>query len=92
VLGRGSQVDPDVGARMAEPETLRSADGALQVRLEAVAGAVRIAGREATVYGYNGGRASAFSGRTSVRAPMRSLAHGRPDGRLPGWAPVSPAR
>jgi FtsP/CotA-like multicopper oxidase with cupredoxin domain len=54
-LGGGSRLDPEVGVEMAEPETLRSADGALQVRLEAVAGPVRIAGREATAYGYNGG-------------------------------------
>ena len=54
-LGGGSRLDPEVGAEMAEPETLRSADGALQVRLEAVSGPVRIAGREATAYGYNGG-------------------------------------
>jgi FtsP/CotA-like multicopper oxidase with cupredoxin domain len=39
---------------LAEPATLRSADGALQVRLEAVAGPVRIAGRKATAFGYNG--------------------------------------
>ena len=54
-LGGGSRLDPEVGGEMAEPETLRSADGALQVRLEAVAGPVLIAGREATAYGYNGG-------------------------------------
>ena len=54
-LGGGSRLDPEVGGEMAEPETLRSADGALQARLEAVAGPVRIAGREATAYGYNGG-------------------------------------
>ena len=54
-LGGGARLDPATGAVMTEPETLRSADGALQVRLEAVAGRVRIAGREATAYGYNGG-------------------------------------
>jgi FtsP/CotA-like multicopper oxidase with cupredoxin domain len=54
-LGGEAQLDPEVGAEMTEPKTLRSADGALQVRLEAVAGRVRVAGREATAYGYNGG-------------------------------------
>jgi FtsP/CotA-like multicopper oxidase with cupredoxin domain len=42
------------GAQPAEPETLRSADGVLRVRLEAAEGPLTIAGRPATAYGYNG--------------------------------------
>lgn len=51
----GSRLSTVTGARLIEPKTLRSADGGLQVRLEAAAGSWPVAGREATVYGYNGG-------------------------------------
>jgi FtsP/CotA-like multicopper oxidase with cupredoxin domain len=46
---------PQAGGQAAEPEVLRSASGLLQVRLEAAEGPLRIAGRRATAYGYNGG-------------------------------------
>ena len=56
-LARGvtSRFDPATGAALAEPPVLRSTDGELQVRLEAAEGRVRVAGRDATALGYNGG-------------------------------------
>jgi FtsP/CotA-like multicopper oxidase with cupredoxin domain len=52
---RGMLLDPRAGVQLAEPETLRSADGVLRVRLEAAEGPLTVAGRQATAYGYNGG-------------------------------------
>jgi FtsP/CotA-like multicopper oxidase with cupredoxin domain len=46
---------PAASAALVEPPTLASAEGLLQVRLEAAAGPVRIAGRPATALSYNGG-------------------------------------
>lgn len=51
---RGSRLDPVTGSDLTEPEVLRSREGLLQVRLEAAQGQITVAGREATVYGYNG--------------------------------------
>ena len=42
------------GTQLAEPQTLRSADGVLRVRLEAAHQPLMIAGRRASAYGYNG--------------------------------------
>lgn len=53
VWQRGSRLDPVTGADLGEPEVLRSRDGRLQVRLEAAESRLSVAGREATVYGYN---------------------------------------
>lgn len=53
VWQRGSRLDPVTGADLTEPEVLRSRDGFLQVRLEAAESRLSVAGREATVYGYN---------------------------------------
>jgi FtsP/CotA-like multicopper oxidase with cupredoxin domain len=50
-----SRFDPVAGATLTEPTVLRSAGGALDVRLVAAQGRVRLAGREATMLGYNGG-------------------------------------
>ncbi|SDY80281.1 hypothetical protein SAMN05661080_04656 [Modestobacter sp. DSM 44400] len=52
---RGSLLDPVAGRQLSEPETLRSANGGLRVRLEAAEGRLPVAGRQATAYGYNGG-------------------------------------
>jgi hypothetical protein len=46
---------PTASAALVEPPTLASAEGLLQVRLEAAAGPVQIAGRPATALSYNGG-------------------------------------
>ncbi|MGI8459365.1 MAG: multicopper oxidase family protein [Propionibacteriaceae bacterium] len=46
---------PAPPAALTEPPTLTSTAGLLQVRLEAAAGPVRIAGRQATALAYNGG-------------------------------------
>jgi len=51
---RGSLLQPRSGAGLAEPDTLRSADGVLRVRLEAAEGPVTIGGRSATAFSYNG--------------------------------------
>ena len=45
---------PEAGGQLSEPESLRSADGLLRVRLEAAEGPLTIADRQATAYGYNG--------------------------------------
>ena len=50
-----SRFDPAVGAALIEPPVLRSTGGELDVRLEAAARRVRLAGREATTLSYNGG-------------------------------------
>ena len=50
-----SRFDPATGAALVEPPALASTDGQLQVHLEAAQGPVRVAGRQATVLGYNGG-------------------------------------
>ena len=50
-----SRFDPVTGAALVEPLLLRSTAGGLQVRLEAAEGTVKVAGREATMLGYNGG-------------------------------------
>ncbi|MEJ7704391.1 MAG: multicopper oxidase family protein [Geodermatophilaceae bacterium] len=63
--GGNSRFEPVTGAAMVEPQVLRSADGLLQVRLEAAEGSVRVAGREATALGYNGG----FPGPTLLLQP-----------------------
>jgi FtsP/CotA-like multicopper oxidase with cupredoxin domain len=55
VWPRGDLLDPRAGAQLIEPETLRSADGLLRVRLQAAEGPLTVAGRQATAYGYNGG-------------------------------------
>ena len=50
--------DPSVaggGERLAEPATVRSADGLLEVELTAAESRVRLAGRQATVLAYSGG-------------------------------------
>jgi FtsP/CotA-like multicopper oxidase with cupredoxin domain len=54
VLSAGSRPEPAAGGQLSEPETLRSDSGLLRVRLEAAVAALTVAGREATVYGYNG--------------------------------------
>jgi FtsP/CotA-like multicopper oxidase with cupredoxin domain len=54
VWERGSRLDPVTGSDLTEPEVLRSRDGLLRVRLEAAESRIRVAGRDATVYGYNG--------------------------------------
>ncbi|GAA1435994.1 multicopper oxidase family protein [Microlunatus lacustris] len=46
---------PALPAALVEPPTLTSAEGLLQVRLEAATGSVQIAGRPATALSYNGG-------------------------------------
>lgn len=53
--GGDSRFEPVTGAAMVEPKALRSADGLLQVRLDAAQGSVRVAGRAATALAYNGG-------------------------------------
>jgi FtsP/CotA-like multicopper oxidase with cupredoxin domain len=45
---------PTTGAGLSEPETIRSADGALQLSLEAAEGPVTVGGRRATALSYNG--------------------------------------
>ena len=45
---------PRAGEQLAEPETMRSEDGLLRVRLAAAEGALTIGGRRANAYGYNG--------------------------------------
>lgn len=50
-----SAFEPATGVALLEPTALRSAGGELAVRLEAAQGRVRVAGRQATVLGYNGG-------------------------------------
>ena len=46
---------PVTGLSLAEPEVLSSSAGNLQVRLEAAPGTFEVAGRQASVLGYNGG-------------------------------------
>lgn len=46
---------PATDVALLEPTALRSAGGELAVRLEVAQGRVRVAGRQATVLGYNGG-------------------------------------
>lgn len=48
-------IEPLTGMEFQEPEVLRSEAGTLTVRLEAAAGSHRVAGREVTTLGYNGG-------------------------------------
>ena len=55
VWPRGDLLDPQAGAELTDPETLRSAGGLLRVRLQAAEGPLTVAGRPATAYGYNGG-------------------------------------
>jgi FtsP/CotA-like multicopper oxidase with cupredoxin domain len=50
-----SRASPAAGAEFTEPETLRSSNGRLQVRLEASPGSVQLGGRQASALGYNGG-------------------------------------
>lgn len=49
------QPEPVSGGDLTQPPELRSVDGQLQIRLEAVAGRVQLAGRPASALGYNGG-------------------------------------
>jgi FtsP/CotA-like multicopper oxidase with cupredoxin domain len=51
---RDGLLAPQAGGQPSEPETLRSADGVLQVLLEAAEGPLTLGGRRATAYGYNG--------------------------------------
>ncbi len=53
VWQRGSRLVPVTGSDLTEPEVLRSRGGLLQVRLEAAESRISVAGRNATVYGYN---------------------------------------
>jgi FtsP/CotA-like multicopper oxidase with cupredoxin domain len=46
---------PVTGGELTQPPELRSADGRLQVRLEAGSGHLQIAGQQASALGYNGG-------------------------------------
>jgi FtsP/CotA-like multicopper oxidase with cupredoxin domain len=46
---------PATGGGLTQPEEERSADGLLQVRLEAAAGQILLAGKQAAALGYNGG-------------------------------------
>jgi FtsP/CotA-like multicopper oxidase with cupredoxin domain len=48
-------IEPLTGLNWQEPEVLRSEAGTLTVRLEAAAGSHRVAGRQVTTLGYNGG-------------------------------------
>lgn len=48
-------LDPARGGALTEPEVLRSSGGRLQVTLRASRGLTRVAGRDATTLGYNGG-------------------------------------
>ena len=50
-----SVVTPVVGVPFSEPDVLLSEGGLLEVRLEAARGSIEVAGREATILGYNGG-------------------------------------
>lgn len=50
-----SSLDAATGETFREPQVLRSADGALTVRLEATQGTHEVAGQQATTLGYNGG-------------------------------------
>jgi FtsP/CotA-like multicopper oxidase with cupredoxin domain len=56
-LTRGvtARFDPVIGTALSEPTVVRSTDGTLRLRLVAAQGPVRVAGREATVLGYNSG-------------------------------------
>ena len=51
---QGSPFPSATGGKLTEPDTLRSAEGLLQVRLEAAEGPVTVSGRKATVLRYNG--------------------------------------
>lgn len=53
--GWNSGTSPVAGPKFMEPQLLRSANGRLQVKLEAAEGQVRIAGRQARALSYNGG-------------------------------------
>lgn len=50
-----SRPGPVAGGDLTQPPDLRSTDGQLQVRLEAAAGRVQLAGRQSMALGYNGG-------------------------------------
>jgi FtsP/CotA-like multicopper oxidase with cupredoxin domain len=51
---QGAPFPSATGGKLTEPDTLRSAEGVLQVRLEAAEGPVTVSGRKATVLRYNG--------------------------------------
>ena len=55
ISGWTSNPEPAAGDNFFEPKELRSAGGALQLRLTAAAGSVRIGGQNATALSYNGG-------------------------------------
>ena len=50
-----SREPPVTGSRLTQPPEERSANGQLQVRLEAAPGQILLAGRQAAALGYNGG-------------------------------------
>ncbi|WP_261820064.1 multicopper oxidase family protein [Nocardioides sp. OK12] len=54
-FGPESVLDARSGAALVEPSVLRSESGTLAVRLEAARGERRVAGRQVTALGYNGG-------------------------------------
>jgi FtsP/CotA-like multicopper oxidase with cupredoxin domain len=53
-LNSGRQVDPATEAELVEPAVLTSSGGVLDLRLEAAQRRVRLAGREANVFSFNG--------------------------------------
>ncbi|MBE4720059.1 multicopper oxidase family protein [Pseudarthrobacter sp. AB1] len=52
--GQGTGFQAAGGQDLSEPQALHSADGRLQVKLSAALGQVRVAGRDASVFSYNG--------------------------------------
>lgn len=52
--GTGAGFQATGGQELSEPQALHSADGRLQVKLSAARGRVRVAGRDADVFSYNG--------------------------------------
>lgn len=50
-----SRPAPVTGAELSQPSELRSAGGRLEVRLDAAAGRIQLAGQQARAMGYNGG-------------------------------------
>ncbi|GAA4659796.1 multicopper oxidase family protein [Arthrobacter cryoconiti] len=52
--GQGTGFQAASGQDLGEPQALHSADGRLQVKLSAALGQMRIAGRDANVFSYNG--------------------------------------
>lgn len=50
-----SRSAPVTGAGLSQPSELRSANGRLEVRLEAAAARIQLAGQQALAFGYNGG-------------------------------------